>query len=306
MRFWKTGTAAALAISAAAAVQLGGAEVQGQVVRERDVRRPADQVRRVQQLLTVFGGTRLGITIDDVDADDVKAKKLSSESGVIVEDVDDDSPASKAGIKAGDVIVEFDGERVRSEGQLRRLIQETPAGRKVGIAVMRDGQRMSFTVTPDAREAQATVMPRLETSRRISPTPRPQVFQRVLPTPQIDVRVPRLEVFRDGTYAFSVGGGRLGVTTQILTSQLARHFGVERGALVTEVREDSAAGKAGLRAGDVITKVNGASIDDSGDLSREISRASGEVTIEIVRDRKTQTLKATIEPARPRTPRRII
>jgi S1-C subfamily serine protease len=103
---------------------------------------------------------------------------------------------------------------------------------------------------------------------------------------------------------FSTARGRLGVSTQALTDQLAKHFGVEGGVLVSSVTENSAASKAGLRAGDVITKVNAAAIDDAGDLLRALGEASGEVTLEIVRDRKTQTLKATLEPVRTRTIRR--
>ena len=118
--------------------------------------------------------------------------------------------------------------------------------------------------------------------------------------------MPRLELFPE-SFLFRSGGGRLGVNTQSLTDQLAKHFGVEGGVLVSSVTENSAASKAGLRAGDVITKFNATAIDDAGDLLRALADASGDVTLEIVRDRKTQTLKATLEPAaRRRTIRRGI
>lgn len=302
MRFWKTSAVARVLIATGAALQLGGVETHGQVIREREISAPLERAR---QILTVFGGSRLGISIDDVGAEDVKAKKLPAESGVIVQEVEDDSPASKAGIKAGDVIVEFDGERVRSSSQLRRLIQETPSGRNVAIAVVRDGQRMNLTVAPEGRGSEASVFPspRLEVMPRVPRAPR---APRPPEPPGIDVRVEPFEFNLPERFAFSLGGGRLGVSTQTLSDQLAKHFGVERGVLVTEVSENSAAAKAGFRAGDVITKFNGQAVDDSGDLLREVGRAQGDVTIEIVRDRKTQTLKATIEPSRARTLRRVI
>lgn len=117
---------------------------------------------------------------------------------------------------------------------------------------------------------------------------------------------PVFEMFRDG-FAYSYGGGRLGVNVQTLTDQLAAHLGASRGVLVTSVTEDSAASKAGIRAGDVITRVDGRDIDDTGDVMRALGQAKGEIAIEIVRDKKAQTLKATIEDQpRRATGRRII
>lgn len=300
MRVWKAGAAAALMLTAPA-TQITSATAPEQVLIDRQVTPlRSEQVDITPQVFSITMGSRLGISIDDVDADDVKAKKLSSQAGVLIEDVDDDSPASKAGLKAGDVIVEFDGERVRSSSQLRRLIQETPAGRNVNVAVSRDGQRVSLTVTPQAPEAR-TMLRRFEATPRPPRAPMPPQPPRAPRAP----RPPSVELFRDG-FAYSFNGGRLGVTTQTLTDQLAKHFGVDGGVLVTGVTEDSAAAKAGLRAGDIITKVGSTSIDDSGDLMRAIGEASGEVAIEVTRDRKSQSLKATIEAERVRAIRRVM
>ena len=313
MRFWKAGTIAALIIGPVAAIQFSGAEAHGQVIVDREVPVDIEPLDQAREVLRVLGGSRLGISIDDVDADTVKTKKLSGETGVLVTGVDTDSPAAKGGLKEGDVILEFDGERVRSTAQLRRMIQETPAGRKVAMSVSRDGQRLALTVEPESGNAFSTVFPRIDAvpvprvdvTPRPPRAPRPPSPPRVFSTPRPDVLVPELELFRDGmVYSFS--GRRLGVTTQTLTDQLAKHFGASNGVLVTNVSENSAASKAGLKAGDVITKVGGTTIDDSGDLTRAIGQAKGDVTIEIVRDRKTQTLKATIEESPARTFRRVI
>lgn len=304
MRFWKAGAAAAIVIGAAAAILFGGAKAHGQVVRERDIIR--EPLERAMQVLTVARGSRIGVGIADITAADVAAKKLPSESGVLIEEVEDDTPASRAGLKAGDVILEFDGERVRSVSQLRRLIQETPAGRRIAMPVSRDGQRMTVTIEPAAPRGDAPLLHRLEAAPRPPRAPRPPTPPIVSRTPAPEAwRMPRLEVFPE-SFLFSTGGGRLGVSTQPLGDQLAKHFGVASGVLVTSVTESSAASKAGVRAGDVITKVNAAAIDDTGDLLRGLGEAGGEVTLEIVRDRKPQTLKATLEPVRTRTIRRVI
>lgn len=320
MRSWKAGTAAAVILGTAAATQISGAEAQdradaqNRVVVEREVREP---IERAVQVLSMAGGSRIGATIADVTAEDVAEKKLPAESGVLVTGVDADSPAAKAGLKEGDVIVEFDGERARSVSQLQRIIRETPPGRKVPMSVSRNGQRTPLTIEPESGGRDG--LQRFAITPRIAPMPAPPRAPRAprpprapvpevrvpMPDVRVPMRVPEFELFRDG-FSYSFNGGRLGVTTQTLSDQLAKHFGVEQGVLITEVTADSAASKAGLRAGDVITKVGSASIDDSGDLLRAIGEASGEVSIEIVRDRKPQTLKATIESGTRRSGRRVI
>lgn len=303
MRFMKTAVAV-LAICSAGAIGLAAA-ARGQMLRWSESDTP---VQRAYEAVTAIGGSRIGASVRDVDADDVKERKLASESGAFISEVDDDAPAATAGLKAGDVVLEFDGERVRSARHLTRLVQETPRGRKVSVVVARDGSRMTFTVEPEAGRSPSVFTfsappapPAPPMAPRAPRAPRPP-----MPPFHGDFDMPELEVFRDG-FAYSFGGGRLGISIQSLGDQLAAHFGAEEGVLVTEVNEDSAAAKAGLRAGDVITKVDGRDIDDTGDLMRAIGEAEGEIAIEIVRDRKTQTLKATLESAsRPKTGRRII
>ena len=91
---------------------------------------------RPARALEVIGGrgSQVGVSVRDVGTDD------KAQNGVVVEEVATESPAEKAGIKKGDVITEFDGERVRSVRQFTRLVQETPAGRKAQTVVMRDGR----------------------------------------------------------------------------------------------------------------------------------------------------------------------
>src|SRR5262245_11270155 len=88
-------------------------------------------------------GSELGVMVSDVD---VKA----TTGGVKIDEVNADSPAEKAGIKAGDVVVEYDGEKVRSARQFTRLVQETPEGRSVSIALLRDGKKQTVNATPES------------------------------------------------------------------------------------------------------------------------------------------------------------
>jgi len=81
-------------------------------------------------------GAQLGVMVIDVDP-------KAAPGGVKIDEVNDDSPAEKAGIKAGDIVVDYDGERVRSARQFTRLVQETPEGRSVAIGIMRDGKKQT-------------------------------------------------------------------------------------------------------------------------------------------------------------------
>jgi serine protease Do len=241
-------------------------------------------------------GARLGVTVRDVDSADAKDPK----AGVVIEDVVSGSPADKAGMKTGDAITEFDGERVRSSVQFTRLVRETPDGRAVTAALSRGGQKITVTVTPDRSTWSDDFGMRLldvPAARLMIPTPAP-------PSPPSAPRAPRPpSALLSPGRPFDIFGrvlnsGRLGITTEDLDTQLAEYFGVKEGVLVKSVAEGSVAAEAGLKAGDVITSVNGRHIYDSSDVTRALDRteSNGEFTLEVTRDRKTQTLKGKLEP----------
>jgi serine protease Do len=253
----------------------------------------------------VFGGSRLGISVREVEAEDVKSARLPAPTGAVVEDVSESSAAQKAGMRKGDVIVEFDGDRVRSARQLTRLVEETPAGRKVPAIVIRDGQRVTLNVEPDSGGAWYDSLQGLEDwGRNIAVNVRP-VLPPVPPAPPVPATPPgwRMDEF------FYGGSGRLGITVDSLSSQLADYFGTKEGVLVTSVQDNSAGAKAGLKAGDVITGVNGSAVDDPAELRRRLQNINGgeEFTLAIVRDKKPQTLKGKLEQTtRRRTYRSLI
>lgn len=233
-------------------------------------------------------GSRIGVTVQDVEDADTKDAKLPK-SGILVESVEPGGPADKAGVKAGDAITEFDGERVRSVRQFSRLVQETPSGRSVALALSRGGQRVSVNVTTERSSPgdDFWVRPLLDmTLPRPAAPPEP-------PSPPSPRALPSFpfDSFR------LVTGRRLGLTLETLDDQLAQYFGVKEGVLVKSVAADSAAQKAGVKAGDVITSLNGRKIYEVPDVNRAIDRMENtdEFTLEIVRDRKAQTLKGKLE-----------
>ena len=277
------------------------------------------------------GGPRLGIRVRDLAKEDLAKFKLSSQNGVAVEEVTKDSAAEKSGVKAGDVVVQFDGENVRSAAQLTRLVRETVAGRTVKMGVVRDGKRMDLDVAPaeaenvfDVAIAGETV-PDLKRHLEIVPE-RGQVYrferrepglplppdaalrwrQRTpLPVPEGDV----LQWFGEGgagNLAFMPGRGRLGVNVQDLTPELAAYFGVKDGLLVNSVQADSPAAKAGIKAGDVIGSVNGKAVVTPGELVKELAGKDGEVTIGVTRDKKPLSLKAALEPRKAPARRAVV
>jgi serine protease Do len=241
-------------------------------------------------------GPQIGVTIREVTQDDVTKLKLPSQEGVIVDGVNEDSPAERGGIKAGDVIVEFDGQKVRSLRQLTRLVRETPAGRSVKVAVIRDGRRTELSVAPEERSSGLLDERRtrdledrlrnLERDFRFEVAPEGRLFT-LPPEP------PPGTWFRGRGF----GGGRFGFTVEDLTDQLAAYFGAKDGVLVRSVDDDSPAAKAGVKAGDVITSFNGETVKSSSEFSRMAGRVKdGEVVaLGILRDHKSITLKLTAQ-----------
>jgi serine protease Do len=227
-------------------------------------------------LLLVGPGSSIGITVRDTN------------TGVVVQEVRGDTPASRAGLKEGDIVTEFDGERTRSAAQFTRLVRETAPGRTVKIAVLRNGMPTTLDIAPEGRDSNDINLPDVtrDLQRRFPGWPRDFNF----------------EFDGDGGVFTRLSQRRLGVTVTPLSAQLATYFGVKQGVLVSEVTAGSAAEKAGLKAGDVITMVRGQSVSEPEDVVRELGAAESGTSVEIrvTRDRKDVTLTAKM-PESPRT-----
>jgi S1-C subfamily serine protease len=225
----------------------------------------------------------------------MEALKLTKMEGAVVESVNPDSPASTAGLREKDVIVLFDAERVRSASHLTRLVAETPGGREVMLSVMRDGQRADLRITPET--TQGWFDPRLG-GIFDSEDWREELEQARRAARELGRHIPEaMEGVREGMAMH--GRARLGANVQGLTGELAEYFGVKSGVLVASVTADSPAAKAGLKAGDVITAVNGKAVASPRELVGALPAGDGphDVTLNVVREKKEMTLKATLTPA---------
>lgn len=250
------------------------------------------------------GGSYLGVRIDDVDEEEANRLGLSDVHGVLVSEVMEDTPAAEAGLQEDDVLVSWNGVRLESAAQLQRHMRETPAGRSVRIGVVRDGTAREVSVTLGEREGMSGVFVSPEMGRahafRFSPENQERLKERMG-----DLKV-RMEELRERMgpegeairrYAVAVGGrGRLGVSIQNLGDQLADYFGVEDGALITSVLEDSPAERAGLQAGDVIVGIGDADVEDPGDVMRALAeREAGPVSVRVVRERQPRSVTVELE-----------
>ena len=231
-----------------------------------------------------MAGSMIGIRLSDVAADQVKSLKLSKAEGAVVESVNPNSPASAAGIRAKDVIVEFDGEHVRSARELTRLVSDTPAGREVGVVVMRDGKKIDLHIKPEAGSwfnPQFGGMIDQDQMRELG---------------QQAGRAAREMSRNIPDTAGTSNRGRLGVSIQDMPQDLAEFFGVKSGVLVASVQKDSAADKAGLKAGDVITAVDSHSVATPAELMKALPTGDGlhDVNLTVMRDKKEMKLKVTL------------
>lgn len=239
-------------------------------------------------VLSGFGGSRIGLSIEDLDQE----HETDQREGAYVRHVRDESPAERAGFEDGDVVVEFDGERVRSARQLSRLVRETPTGRQVAAVVMREGDRRTLEVTPESGAGRSTsFLPddaQVESMRRN--------WTLALP-----------DSLRDLDFSYGVRGPRrLGIEGSPVRGQLADYFGVDEGVLVTSVGDGTPAAAAGLRAGDVITALDGDTVDGLGTLRRRLAGVEPGLTfdIDVTRDGEAVTLEARLGDDTRRVPRR--
>lgn len=238
----------------------------------------------------------LGVTIHDIDADRATALKLKDIRGAEITMIDHDAPACKADLRVHDVIVQMNGQAIEGVEQLRRMLRETPVGRTVNLTISRDGSIQAVSVQLGDRA-------KLE-------------HQMMIPS---DVQDSMDLAHRDGAMPFLLGadeGGMggffgleprnplyLGIIAYPLRPQLADYFGLKNtaGLLVETVDEGSPAALAGMKAGDVILRVNGraiASLDEW--LSAIHANRNKQMQITVFRNHKEQTVTLVAGAAKTR------
>ncbi len=184
---------------------------------------PIDMAKSIKEQLISSGKVIrgwLGVVIQDVNEDLAKSFNLDNSKGVLVSEVSDDSPARKAGLKQGDVIVAFNGTPMDNVGDLRNKVAMTAPDSTVTFGIIRDGKTRDITVT-------------------IGEQPSDMAKAGASPT-------------KDGAYK------TFGLSLQDLTPEVAEEFGYEedQGVLIADVDPGSAAERVGLQSGQLIEEVN--------------------------------------------------
>jgi serine protease Do len=267
-----------------------------QALGQPDDRTTGPRARRAGVVLQKHGTSYLGVGAADIDAERAKALKLSEERGVEVKSIDNDGPAAKAGIKEGDVVLEYNGQRVEGTEQFVRLVRETPPGRQVRLLISRDGNTQTVTLETGTR-----------TSHFVATG---EGFHFDVPAPPVPPMAPMLpdgeRWWRGMTPDLPSGNmswrsGALGIESESLTAQLAQFFGVKEGVLVRSVNKNSPAEKAGIKAGDVIVKIGGNAVQSPRDISRELraARDKSDVSVTLVRNQKEMTVTVPLQESSP-------
>jgi len=234
--------------------------------------------------ILLAGGTFLGVGTEDISKENMGRYGMREVRGVGVTQVVKDSPAEKAGLKKDDVILRFDGESVTSARKLSRLVSESSPDQSVRITISRGGAEQEISATLSKQNMKNLMGAGI----------RDDVLK------GIEKDWPQIKA-GDGNFVFNFGANRrIGVSTQTLTKQLADYFGAKDGGLlITSVSENSPAAKAGLRAGDVITAVDGEKVNSSGDIVRAINKKEdGEISLTILREHNSMTINLTPEKSR--------
>jgi len=251
-------------------------------------------------------GSYLGFEPQEVTKENFGKFGLSQVRGVAVEKVVENSPAAQAGLQAGDVIIKFEGEEIESVRKLSRLISEVAPDHQVKLTILRNGSEQEITATMGKREVPAIFngnfkmeMPNLQNLPKMPAMPKMPDMSKL---PQVQALPNGQGGFiwkGDGETSFFFGANRqIGVSVSSLTKQLGEYFGAAdgKGLLINNVRENSPAAKAGLKAGDIIVEADGKEIKNNTDLIRTLNeKKEGDVQLTIIRDRNRQTVQVTPE-----------
>ncbi len=254
---------------------------------------PPDEPSDQSFSILIDGGGFLGIYAENISRENMGRYRMNQVRGVGVTQVIKDSPAEKAGLRKDDVILRIDGENVTSVRKLNRLVSELAPDQSVRVSFSRGGSEQEVTATVGKRNNQSFAGDLFRGEPRVWKFEGPD-----MKSFKWDGPFNHGDLFdKHGNFSFAFGNSRrIGVSTMALTKQLADYFGVTggKGVLVTAVTDDGPAAKAGVKAGDVITAIDGEAVDSSGDISRVINnKKEGDVTLTIIRNKSQQTIRVT-------------
>ena len=240
----------------------------------------------------------LGIDVRDITDDQLSQLNLKERRGAEVVGVDHDGPACKAGLRVHDVILQLNGQAIENEDQLRRMLRETPAGRTVTFLISRDGQQRTLTTQMANREDVER-----EAWEKHYTVPEPPAASSAYVPHGGNSFLPPSKAATGAKGSRSILGTTMlisssytGAKLEVMGPQLAEFFGAQgsAGLLVRHVDPNSPAADAGMKAGDVVVKVNSVDIVSANEWSKTIHENRGKpVSVVVLRDRKEQTLTLT-------------
>jgi serine protease Do len=225
--------------------------------------------------------TYLGVAGETLDAARRPALKVKEDRGVVVTQVLEGTPAEKAGLKLGDVIVEYNGHSVESWEQFRGLIQDSTAGKPVKLLISRNGAEQTLTAVPINHRV--VMMPGEE-------MPWPMIAAAPPSTPVMPA-MPEIPHFQT---VFTIGS--LGILGEELSgeTQFAEFFGVKDGLLIKSVSPNSVGERAGIKAGDVLLKFDDRSVTSARELQRALrAETKPSFPLTVIRNRKETVLTVT-------------
>jgi serine protease Do len=231
-------------------------------------------------------GGYLGVFLAEVDEEDTRELELPEERGARIAEVADDSPAAEAGFQEDDVVMAWNGTRVESARQLKRMVTETPPGREVNLGVFRDGEMIELNPEIGSRAAQLSGgmgSQSLDPHRGLPGWPGGGMWR-------------SYGMDDDRPEAEPAAKPRLGVAMLPLPEQLAAYFGLadREGVLVGSVVEDSPAAKAGLKAGDILLEIDDEPVREPSEVQGLIGRKEGLIDLKILRDKEELSIGAEL------------
>jgi C-terminal processing protease CtpA/Prc len=217
----------------------------------------------------------IGIVPGELTSDLAAQYGVKSGGGVVVEDVSSDSPAEKAGLRENDVITSVNGKAVTGPEEFRNMIGKMKPNDEADVAYVRGGSERTVKVTLGERSDETFGWMPKNMGHNFHFEGQPWEWQGTKSGEKV-------------AYA--------GLLAEDLSKGLEKYFKVEHGALISEVMKDSPAEKAGLLAGDVITKIGDKAVDDEGDVRHLIQehKPGDQVDFTVMRDGKEETVKVTL------------
>jgi serine protease Do len=228
-----------------------------------------EPVAQMDSTMHAEGVGYLGVRLADIDSERAKALKLNEDRGVEIKAVMEGSPADKAGIQPGDVLLTYNGETILGAQQLSRLVQETPPGRHLKVQYWRDGKTQTTMVVVGGE-------PHISSPFQRFPVPNWSAPNMDFPTP--------LLVWQNSL---------IGIDFEHVDSQLASYFGVKSGVLIRSVERGSPADRAGLHAGDVIFSVAQQPLSSEHEFSSLLRRGTS-VPMSVMRDHRRVDLTVAV------------